>query len=1293
MRRQPVLPAALVRLALAAFALAWLIAAGAGPTQADEPPSGGYRPERVPAPIDGEVTALPSQLAKRGLDPNRVSVILELQGEPAVETYRVAKQAGQSEASAAKAQTQRDAQLKAQQAPLVTAAKAAGATVIGQYTLLYNGVQVHTTTDRLDALAQLPGVVAIHAAPAYEPMLSHSVPFIGADQVRTQLGLDGTGVSIAIVDTGIDYTHRDFGGPGTEDAYNAAITDTKALTETYQGRPLFPTLKVVGGYDFVGDVYNPYAPCSDADHAAGLCSQTPEPDPDPIDVGGHGTHVAGIAAGFGVPNDSVNGSRPSTFDGTTIYHGVAPAAVLYAYKIFGAGGALSDAIALAVERAMDPNQDGNTSDHVNVVNMSLGASFAGADVLSQMSRRAAQVGVLVTAAAGNSGDIPYISGASAAGDFGLSVASSYASGQFANAVQVNSPAALAGRLLQATQQSWAPQLADTGPVTGDVVYVGRGCPAAGSTPEDPYLADPRGKIALIIRGTCAVSLKAARASAAGAIAVLVYDNVAGLLPPSFSNGGGTITVPTLTLTNESGVLLRNALTQGTVNVTMSNDVQIALTDVVSSFSSRGPDVDLTGLRPDITAPGSNIVSAAMGTGTQGVAFSGTSMATPHIAGALALMRQQHPDWSAQEISALLANTASPELYLNPTRTAAVRAPVSRIGSGRVDLVHAASTETVAYSPNYLGNVSFGFQAVVDRFNGSRPIRITNKSSETRTYDLSWTWATTPTTASLISVSLGQNSVTLAAGASVEVPLTLSLPAEALSPFGLRNQNAGVIAQLNRSEMSGFVQVTQRGGTSPDSIHVPFYFLGRRASDVNANATSLSLSGFGQAASRNIQLTNTSRYTGTTEVFALVATDPDEPSESQNVDIKNVGVRMDQGVLQFGINAMGPRAVALGAVYVIHLDTNRDGTTDWQLLNFDLGAAGGAAISGQNVSVLCPASVNVGIVFLNSGAFPDDCIPEYFTGFTMNSANTILSMDAADAGITGNAPLNFYITSLDYIRDYDRFSDRVPDSGWITFNPAQVRFRTDATTYTVRPNGTTNINVQANLRGFLGGDQAGLAYERGILLLHSDNTPGARDADIVSLSFPFQFSAFEQVFNLEAETSGYVSNRQLLRQNFGRFFGSPDLWTGEDTRSGLVNLGVVTFRLPAPNTTLTTADLDLTLADTSYLDAGQVEAMFGVRGVESANLVNLTYPSLIALPVGGQFQPQLDDDAIKGKEGTTYTFSLREPMTVRGSRATFLTYGEAQGGFGRAFVNWYGAGSAHPPRLRALGFTCTGGTCP
>ena len=132
MRRQPVLPAALVRLALAAFALAWLIAAGAGPTQADEPPSGGYRPERVPAPIDGEVTALPSQLAKRGLDPNRVSVILELQGEPAVETYRVAKQAGQSEASAAKAQTQRDAQLKAQQAPLVTAAKAAGATVIGQ---------------------------------------------------------------------------------------------------------------------------------------------------------------------------------------------------------------------------------------------------------------------------------------------------------------------------------------------------------------------------------------------------------------------------------------------------------------------------------------------------------------------------------------------------------------------------------------------------------------------------------------------------------------------------------------------------------------------------------------------------------------------------------------------------------------------------------------------------------------------------------------------------------------------------------------------------------------------------------------------------------------------------------------------------------------------------------------------------------------------------------------------------------------------------------------------------------
>ncbi|MFN8484421.1 MAG: S8 family serine peptidase [Anaerolineae bacterium] len=928
----------------AVFFLLVTLAASSATLAADQP--------QAPAPIAPDVR----QAAGAGA--RTVSVILELQGAPVVATYLAAQAGGAAKADAVAAQQRRLAQIQAQQARVEVAVQRLGAPVLQRYTNLMNGLLVHATPDRLADLARIPGVAAIRSAPVYSPALSHSVPFIGADTVRQTLGLDGRDTTIAIIDTGLDYTHRDFGGPGTTDAYLAASADPTALPSLYKGQPLFPTLKVIGGYDFIGERYDPYATCSTAQQGAGECSTVPEPDPNPIDLGGHGTHVAGIAAGFGVPNDSVNGSIPSTFGGATVYHGVAPAARLYAYKVFASGGAKSDLIAGAVDRAMDPNDDGDLSDHVNVINMSLGAPFSGSDVLSQMSDSASAAGVLVAAAGGNDGDIPYVSGESSAGRFGLSVASSYAAGSVASSTDY--------------------------------------------------------------------------------------------------------------------------------------------ADVVSGFSSRGPDVEGTRLKPDIAAPGSSIVSAGMGRGTGATTLSGTSMATPHIAGSLALMRQLHPTWTSQEVAALLTNTAKADLYLDSSHSPSSRAPISRVGSGRVDLVHAATTQTVAYDPDGLGSISYGFQAVAtDAYTATRTLRVANKSSETRTYALTWGWAITPTNAAQVSLSLIPPSVTLAPGAAADVQVTLALPASALPAFGLSGLNTGSSATLSASEMGGYVYVTQQvvGG---DSLHVPFYFLGRRASSVTTDRTALGLDGRGADHAATLTLTNTSGYTGTAEVFALMGEDPAETGGASATDVQRVGVRARNGLLDFAVQAYTPRAVPLAAVFIVHLDTNGDGGADWQLFNFDDGAATRGGVSGRSRAYLCPESVKLDIVALNSPPLPSGCVAELPTDFSLNSGVTVLSVRAADVNLTANTALRFYVTTLDWIKDYTTFSDRAPDRGWYAYDGSHPRLLTDSLTATIPPRSAATVRAWASAatNGYTSG-----SIEQGLLLFHRNNAPGGREVDTVAVAAP------------------------------------------------------------------------------------------------------------------------------------------------------------------------------------------------
>src|SRR5262249_18821262 len=194
----------------------------------------------------------------------------------------------------------------------------------------------------------------------------------------------GEGIKIAIIDTGADYTHANFGGPGTVAAFNAAFAHSTQPADPALFGPNAPKIK--GGTDLVGDDYN----ASDPAH------NTPHPDPHPLDCNGHGSHVAGTAAGFGENADGSTFRGP--YDANTPKHsfrigpGVAPLADVFAVRVFGCAGSTNvvvEAIDWAVQHGM------------NVISMSLGADFGPENTAdAEASEAAAEAGLIVVAAAG-----------------------------------------------------------------------------------------------------------------------------------------------------------------------------------------------------------------------------------------------------------------------------------------------------------------------------------------------------------------------------------------------------------------------------------------------------------------------------------------------------------------------------------------------------------------------------------------------------------------------------------------------------------------------------------------------------------------------------------------------------------------------------------------------------------------------------------------------------------------------------------------------------------------------------
>src|SRR6266850_1963368 len=990
----------------------------------------------------------------------RVDVWVQLQAQPlAVENANARDSGLPLTRGAQRAHLNR---LQDEHDSLSRTASSLGGRELGRVSKAYNAVAYSIDAASLPALAAQPGVLTVRPVINYSIDLSETVPYIGASAVQNT-GVTGEVIRVAVLDSGVDYTHRNLSGSGTAADYTAAFGTSLDDPRNQTINPaLFPSGKVIGGFDFVGEHW----PQPDAAHcgtdSTGAALSCLLPDPNPIACGGvggcdgtHGTHVADIIAG-------------KSRDGT--HKGVAPGAEIYAVKVCSSVSTSCSGVALmqAMEFALDPNGDGDLSDAVDVVNMSLGSNYGQfEDDLTAASENAVRLGVVVACAAGNAADHPYIVSSPSVAPGAISVAQTQVPSAKFYPLVVNSPASIAGRYNNTATVDWAPVGAG---FTGNVAFVGRGCPAgsiAPGSPADPYVADPAGKVALIDRGACSVSLKVDRAIAAGAIGVLI-----GLVAPgdaiSFSFGGGTNMGPTLVIIQSYATFIKDALgpTQANaVNVTVHDSSPLVRS--LATTSARGPSYSYQTIKPEIGAPGASL-SAIAGTGTGEAAFGGTSGATPMIAGSAALILEAFPHASPAEVKARLMNNTETQIFTAQNLFGPQLAPATRIGAGEVRVDRAINAKTIAFVPeDETAGISFGAPYVSETREFRKTVLVHNTSKSRRRYAVSADFrdAANPANAA-VSFSL-PSSVEVGSRGFGYIQMRIRIDPSKLSTWTLNGSSQGGNGPLQTSlELDGHLTIRD----SIDTVKLPWSVLPHKAADVRAQGEVELRSGTG-----SVRLSNEGTLAGLTDVFAWTGTSkkiarrflPNPGDNFAVIDLGQVGVRQAMAgaipVVQFAINTFGKRAHPnYPAEFDVLIDSNNDGNPDWVVFNLE---NGGFGASGQNIVRVANAVTGA----LRPGAF--------FADVDLNSSNMIYTVPMSLVGLTPTSRFTFSVFAFD-----NYFTGKLTDSiENMTFSFEAPRFTASGVPDTGVPaRGRATLTVTENP----GGAEASPS-QAGLLLMYRD----------------------------------------------------------------------------------------------------------------------------------------------------------------------------------------------------------------
>jgi minor extracellular serine protease Vpr len=532
---------------------------------------------------------------------------------------------------------------------------AAQAEVVNSFQITANAVVVKLNGLSPGQLKKISGAKIVHDVGLYRPTMDQSVGLINAPAAWVAVGGQedaGEGVSVAVIDS------------GNPSAY---IPNFHEFFDCKNVQP--------GGFFFSGQTGTP---------ALGIKNENGnEPAPGAAWVSDHGSHVAGTVGGC------ITTLSGGVWDGTDL-SGVAPGATLVDYNVFpgiGAGyvafggSAFSHDIGAAIEAAVAAGDD--------VINMSIGGGVQGPhDFLAEVSNAAVEAGVVVVTSAGNEGDGPYTVGSP---------------GSAANVITVGASTNTRGMGILVFAPGFDPIRAFPGEFPDFdgshqmlIDWPGSDNEACTSDVAGGSLSD---EVVLIARGTCSFSQKVANAKAAGASGVIVYSDAARDPGGMAKTDGYDDNIPAVMISHADGLDLELALDGGAAlypTVITPPTIVPEVPNELAGFSSRGP-APFTGIvKPDVVAPGVNILSSVF-SGYE--LFNGTSMASPHVAGAAAVLLQAHSDWTPAQVKSALATTAT-DLGLAPWAQ----------GSGLINL-EAALTPNAFFAPT---NASFG------TFNGKKP---------------------------------------------------------------------------------------------------------------------------------------------------------------------------------------------------------------------------------------------------------------------------------------------------------------------------------------------------------------------------------------------------------------------------------------------------------------------------------------------------------------------------------------------------------------------------------------------
>jgi minor extracellular serine protease Vpr len=549
-------------------------------------------------------------------------------------------------------------------------ANAPAAQIVGQYDISLNAVAVRLNGTPLSTLTTAPQVQSAQYELLYTPQdaVATNDPDLGLIGAPAAWGA-GTGanagkiagtnqrVKVAIIDTGIDLTHpcfSDAGFPATQQLGDKRFTNNKVI---------------------VAKVFNNKL------NQSGFTAQA---------IQDHGTHVAGtVACDYGLNHNT------TTVNGVTVSYGVngvAPAAQLGNYNVFPGNvtNARSEDILNALEAAYEDGMD--------AANLSLGGNAHGIqDLLTKAIDDLDQADMVVAVAAGNSGPGHFTVESPGSAQGALTAGASTV-GHF-----IGAPFTVNGSTYGAAAGDFATVSTN---FTGTLVVVKSGSSLSQACSAIPAIT-VHPSIALISRGSCTFSTKIRNAQTAGADAVLVVNNVNG--DPVAMAQDGTPNQPTvpaymLSLANRAALMADDGLS-ATIG-SAKQYFQTGNSDFMASFSGQGPtDVDFR-VKPDVVAPGVNVLSSIPLSNAGGVCqtatplvdgcwafFQGTSMATPHLAGSAAVLIGLHPDWPAWAIRSAIVNTAQ-EGVLQPFAGTGLVTDPNIVGAGRERLDNAVDAKAL-----------------------------------------------------------------------------------------------------------------------------------------------------------------------------------------------------------------------------------------------------------------------------------------------------------------------------------------------------------------------------------------------------------------------------------------------------------------------------------------------------------------------------------------------------------------------------------------------------------------------